>query len=100
MELGYDGVLLNSAVALAQEPIKMAKAFRYAVEAGRLGFEAGAMQKRDMATPSTPTVRYTLLASNLMLYRSALLKTSSILSTGSIFRWLLTSSGISSKSLL
>ncbi len=41
MELGYDGVLLNSAVALAQEPIKMAKAFRYAVEAGRLGFEAG-----------------------------------------------------------
>ncbi len=56
MELGYDGVLLNSAVALAQEPIKMAKAFRYAVEAGRLGFEAGAMQKRDMASPSTPTV--------------------------------------------
>jgi len=52
MELGYDGVLLNSAVALAQEPIKMAKAFRYAVEAGRLGFEAGAMQKRDMASPS------------------------------------------------
>jgi thiazole synthase len=56
MELGYNGVLLNSAVALAQEPIKMAKAFRYAVEAGRLGFEAGAMQKRDMASPSTPTV--------------------------------------------
>ena len=56
MELGYDGVLLNSAVALAQEPVKMAKAFKYAVEAGRLGFEAGAMQKRDMASPSTPTV--------------------------------------------
>jgi len=56
MELGYDGVLLNSAVALAQEPIKMAKAFKYAVLAGRLGFKAGVMQKRDMASPSTPTV--------------------------------------------
>jgi len=56
MELGFDGVLLNSAVALAQEPIKMAEAFRYAVYAGRLGFEAGAMEKRDMASPSTPTV--------------------------------------------
>jgi thiazole synthase len=56
MELGFDGILLNSAVALAQEPIKMAKAFKHAIYAGRLGFEAGAMQKRDMATPSTPTV--------------------------------------------
>jgi thiazole synthase len=56
MELGFDGVLLNSAVALAQEPIKMAKAFKHAIYAGRLGFEAGAMQKRDMASPSTPTV--------------------------------------------
>ncbi len=56
MELGFDGVLLNSAVALAQEPIKMAEAFKYAIKAGRLGFEAGAMEKRDMASPSTPTV--------------------------------------------
>jgi thiazole synthase len=56
MELGFDGILLNSAVALAQEPIKMAKAFKHAIYAGRLGFEAGAMQKRDMASPSTPTV--------------------------------------------
>jgi thiazole synthase len=56
MELGFDGVLLNSAVALAQEPIKMAKAFKYAINAGRLGYEAGAMQKRDMAMPSTPTI--------------------------------------------
>jgi thiazole synthase len=56
MELGFDGVLLNSAVALAQEPIKMAKAFKYAIYAGRLGFEAGVMEKRDMANPSTPTV--------------------------------------------
>lgn len=56
MELGYDGVLLNSAIALAQNPIKMAEAFRYAVEAGHLGYHAGVMQKREFASPSTPTV--------------------------------------------
>jgi len=56
MELGFDGVLLNSAVALAQEPIIMAEAFKYAIYAGRIGYEAGAMEKRDMANPSTPTV--------------------------------------------
>lgn len=56
MELGYDGVLLNSAIALAQDPVKMADAFRVAVEAGRLGYEAGTMQKREFASPSTPTV--------------------------------------------
>ena len=56
MELGYDGVLLNSAIALAQDPVKMADAFRVAVEAGRLGYEAGVMQEREFASPSTPTV--------------------------------------------
>ncbi|RRS30120.1 MAG: thiazole synthase [Epsilonproteobacteria bacterium (ex Lamellibrachia satsuma)] len=56
MELGYDGVLLNSAVALAQDPVAMAKAFALSVEAGRLGYEAGAMQEREFASPSTPTV--------------------------------------------
>jgi len=56
MELGYDGILLNSAVALAQEPIIMAQAFAGAVEAGRLGYEAGTMQEREFASPSTPTV--------------------------------------------
>ena len=56
MELGFDGVLLNSAVALAQEPILMAKAFKHAIYGGRAGFLAGAMEKRDMASPSTPTV--------------------------------------------
>ena len=56
MELGYDGILLNSAVALAQEPVMMAQAFAGAVEAGRLGYEAGAMQEREFASPSTPTV--------------------------------------------
>jgi len=56
MELGYDGVLLNSAIALAHDPVKMADAFRVAVEAGRLGYEAGVMQQREFASPSTPTI--------------------------------------------
>jgi thiazole synthase len=56
MELGYDGVLLNSAVALAQQPVKMASAFRSAVEAGRAGYEAGAMPERNFASPSTPVI--------------------------------------------
>ena len=56
MELGYDAVLLNSAIALAHDPVKMADAFRHAVEAGRLGYEAGVMQEREFASASTPTV--------------------------------------------
>jgi len=54
MELGYDAVLLNTAVAKAGDPVNMAKAFARAVEAGRLGFEAGLTPPRDMASPSTP----------------------------------------------
>jgi thiazole synthase len=54
MELGYDAVLLNTAVAKAGDPVNMAKAFARAVEAGRLGFEAGLTPLRDMALPSTP----------------------------------------------
>jgi len=56
MQLGYDGILLNSAIALAQDPVKMAQAFKYATQAGRLGYEAGVMQEREFASPSTPTV--------------------------------------------
>jgi len=56
MELGYDGVLLNSAIALSNDPIKMAKAFKLAVESGRLAYEAGTMPKREFASPSTPTI--------------------------------------------
>jgi len=56
MELGYDGALLNSAVALAQEPPAMARAFALAVEAGRLAYESGPMPERDFASPSTPTL--------------------------------------------
>jgi thiazole synthase len=56
MEMGYDGVLLNSAVALASDPVQMAGAFRDALAAGRAGFEAGLMSSREMAEPSTPTL--------------------------------------------
>jgi thiazole synthase len=56
MELGYDGVLLNTAVAKAGDPVAMARAFSQAIEAGRSAFLAGPMQPRDMAEPSTPVV--------------------------------------------
>jgi thiazole synthase len=54
MELGYDAVLLNTAVAEAGDPVAMAKAFALAVEAGRLAYAARPMEPRDMAVPSTP----------------------------------------------
>jgi thiazole synthase len=53
MELGYDGVLLNSAVAQARDPVAMARAFRLAIDAGQLGHAAGVMAKQDMAVAST-----------------------------------------------
>jgi thiazole synthase len=56
MELGYDGVLLNTAVALANNPVTMAKAFAYAIEAGHLGYQSGLMQPRNIAKASTPLV--------------------------------------------
>lgn len=54
MELGYDAVLLNTAVAKAGDPVAMAGAFAGAIEAGRAAFLAGPMQPREMAAPSTP----------------------------------------------
>jgi thiazole synthase len=56
MELGYDAVLLNTAIAKAADPVGMATAFRLAIEAGRAGYEAGLMGPRDFASPSTPVV--------------------------------------------
>ena len=56
LELGYDAVLLNTAVAKARDPVNMAKAFRHAVDAGRIAYEAGLMGPRDFASPSTPVV--------------------------------------------
>jgi thiazole synthase len=56
LEMGYDAVLLNSAVALAQDPVRMAEAFAGAVNSGRVAYESGIMESRDMASPSTPTI--------------------------------------------
>ncbi|WP_404449029.1 thiazole synthase [Sutcliffiella horikoshii] len=55
MELGADGVLLNTAVSAAKDPVKMAEAMKLAIEAGRLGYEAGRMEKKRYATASSPS---------------------------------------------
>lgn len=54
MELGMDAVLLNSAVSQAVDPVRMARAFGQAIEAGRGAFEAGVMAAQPMAVASTP----------------------------------------------
>jgi len=56
MELGFDAVLLNTAVARAGDPAAMAEGFARATEAGRLGLDADPMPPRDMAAPSTPVL--------------------------------------------
>ncbi|WP_439610035.1 thiazole synthase [Reyranella sp.] len=56
MELGYDAVLLNTAVAEAGDPVEMARAFALGVEAGRAAYLAQPMEPRDMAVPSTPVI--------------------------------------------
>ena len=55
MELGADAVLLNTAVSGAKDPVKMARAMKLAVQAGRLGFEAGRIEEKDYAVASSPT---------------------------------------------
>ena len=55
-EMGYDAVLLNSAIAGAGNPGEMALAFKYAVAAGRAAYLAQAMPEKDVAAPSTPTM--------------------------------------------
>ena len=54
MELGCDGVLLNTAIAEAKNPILMAEAMKHAVIAGRKAFKAKRMQKRKYASASSP----------------------------------------------
>lgn len=56
MELGYDAVLLNTAVARAGNPVVMAKAMALAIEAGQLAYQADPIEARDMASPSTPVI--------------------------------------------
>jgi len=60
MELGYDGILLNTAIAEALDPPQMATAFSQAINAGRLAYEAGVMPQRAHAKPSTPTIEQPL----------------------------------------
>lgn len=54
MELGFDAVLLNTAVAKSSDPVRMAGAFARAIEAGYQARQAGMMERRDMAAASTP----------------------------------------------
>ena len=56
LEWGFDAVLLNTAVALALDPVGMADAFADAVRAGRHAFLSGAMTAQDLAQPSTPVL--------------------------------------------
>ncbi len=54
MEMGYDAVLLNSAVSQSPDPVRMAGAFRQAIEAGRAAYRAGVMNPQDFAVATTP----------------------------------------------
>ena len=56
MELGFDAVLINTAIARARDPVGMAEAFSAAVEAGMLAYNAGPMETKEMAVPSTPVI--------------------------------------------
>ena len=55
MEQGVDGVLMNTAIAAADDPVAMAIAMQLAVKAGRLAYLAGRMPTREVAVPSSPT---------------------------------------------
>ena len=55
MEQGVDGILMNTAIAHAKDPVRMGRAMRLAVEAGREAYLAGRMPKREVAVPSSPT---------------------------------------------
>lgn len=56
MEMGYDAILLNTAVSKAGDPVTMSKAFAQAIEAGRAAFLSGIIAPQDKATPSTPMI--------------------------------------------
>ena len=56
MEMGFDAVLLNTAVAKSQQPVSMASAFARAIVAGRSAYLAGMIEQRQTASPSTPTI--------------------------------------------
>jgi len=62
LELGFDAVLINTAVSQARDPVGMAGAFAQALAAGRAAYEAGPMEPRDLAAPSTPLIGTAFLA--------------------------------------
>ena len=55
MEQGVDAILMNTAIAEARDPVRMARAMKLATEAGRLAYLAGRMPRREQAVPSSPT---------------------------------------------
>jgi thiazole synthase len=55
MEQGVDGILMNTAIAAADDAVRMARAMRLAVEAGREAYLAGRMPRKEVAVPSSPT---------------------------------------------
>ncbi|MFW5905105.1 MAG: thiazole synthase [bacterium] len=55
MEQGVDGVLMNTAIAAAEHPVRMAAAMKLAIRSGRLAYLAGRMPRREIAVPSSPT---------------------------------------------
>ena len=55
MEQGADFCLINTAIAMANDPVKMAEAFKLGVQAGRLSYEAGRIPKKVIAQASSPT---------------------------------------------
>ena len=55
MEQGVDGILMNTALAAADDPVAMGHAMRHAVHAGRFAYIAGRMAAREIAVPSSPT---------------------------------------------
>jgi thiazole synthase len=58
MELGADAVLVNTAIAVAQDPDRLALAFKMAVEAGRAAFECGAAVTQETASPTSPLTAF------------------------------------------
>lgn len=56
LEMGFDGVLINTAIAKAVDAISMADAFRLAVQSGRIAYRSGMIAEQDIAKPSTPTL--------------------------------------------
>jgi thiazole synthase len=54
LEIGADAVLVNTAIAKAKDPVAMAEAFKLGVQAGRLAYRAGRIEKKTIASPSSP----------------------------------------------